>query len=185
VNGLVISVLAAFAVFAVADWVAVARGAHRVEYVCKPAATVTLIALALALPEVDDPAMRFWFVVALVASLAGDVFLMLDDRWFLAGLGAFLVGHLGYVVGLAGQIGSARGLAAGVVLVLLAVPALGVRIVRGARARDARMALPVAIYMAAISGMVVLAFASGMYGPSPARCCSTAPTPYSAWIASC
>ena len=43
--------------------------------------------------------MRAWFVVALVLSLAGDVFLLGDDRWFVPGLAAFLAGHLAYVIG--------------------------------------------------------------------------------------
>ena len=40
------------------------------------------------------------FVVALVFSLAGDVFLMLpdEDRWFAFGLGSFLLGHIAFVV---------------------------------------------------------------------------------------
>ena len=44
--------------------------------------------------------MRAWFVAALVLSLAGDVFLMLPKDLFVFGLGAFLLGHLAYIVGL-------------------------------------------------------------------------------------
>ncbi|MCD6285147.1 MAG: hypothetical protein J7M39_04450, partial [Anaerolineae bacterium] len=44
--------------------------------------------------------LALWFVVALVFSLAGDIFLMLpDEKWFVPGLLAFLVGHLCYIVG--------------------------------------------------------------------------------------
>lgn len=184
-NGVVLSVLLVFALFAVADWVAVARGAKALEHVCKPAAMLALIVLALVLPEVDDPVVQAWFVVALVASLTGDIFLMLDDRWFLAGLAAFLVGHLAYVIGLAGQVESGRGLVAGLVLVTVAVPAIGLRIVRGARRQDPRMAVPVAVYLTAISALVVLAFASGDVRRSRGHCCSTAPTPYWQWTGSC
>ena len=42
---------------------------------------------------------RAWFVAALVFSLAGDVLLMLPREQFVAGLSAFLVAHLCYIVG--------------------------------------------------------------------------------------
>jgi hypothetical protein len=44
--------------------------------------------------------MRTWFVVALALSLLGDVFLMLPVDLFVFGLGAFLLGHVAYTVGL-------------------------------------------------------------------------------------
>src|SRR5207248_1371173 len=113
------------ALFAVGNWYAILRqtrrgkrqrraavggdrsgatlGADRViEYVCKPAVMVALIGAALTIDPVND-AMRAWFVVALVFSLAGDVFLMLpEDRselFFVAGLGSFLIAHIAYVGG--------------------------------------------------------------------------------------
>ena len=58
-----------------------------------------LIACALAL-DPDDPAVRAWFVAALVLSLAGDVFLMLPQDLFVFGLGSFLLGHIAYIVGM-------------------------------------------------------------------------------------
>ena len=68
-------------------------------YVCKPATLVFLIAVALALDPVHGD-MRTWFVVALVLSLLGDIFLMLPSDRFVFGLGAFLLGHVAYTVGL-------------------------------------------------------------------------------------
>ena len=78
------------AILAAGDWVAVARGIVRLEYACKPGALAALIAVALTL----DPAhgdVRAWFVVALVLSLAGDLFLMLPSDRFVAGLASFLL----------------------------------------------------------------------------------------------
>ena len=61
---------------------------------------VLLIGVALEL-NVSSDLERGAFVVALVFSLIGDVFLMLPgERWFVFGLGSFLAGHLAYVVGL-------------------------------------------------------------------------------------
>ena len=95
------------AILAAGDWVAVARGIARLEYVCKPGALAALIGVALTLdPSHGD--VRAWFVVALALSLAGDVFLMLPSDRFVAGLAAFLLAHVAYVIGPpnAGQGGS-------------------------------------------------------------------------------
>src|SRR5664279_2323390 len=86
-------------VFAVGNWIAVATARKPLEYVCKPATLVFLIAVALALDPVHGD-MRVWFVAALVFSLLGDIFLMLPGDLFVFGLSAFLVGHLAYTVGL-------------------------------------------------------------------------------------
>ncbi len=80
-----------------ADWVAVARGSNKAEYVLKPLATVLFIAAAVALRS-GPPFVRWALTVAaLVASLGGDVFLMMLKDLFVAGLGSFLVAHGCYV----------------------------------------------------------------------------------------
>ena len=83
---------------AVANWIAVASEPERTAlvYVAKPATMVALIGVAIAL-DPFDPAVRAWFVAALVLCLAGDVFLMLPQDLFVAGLASFLLGHLCYV----------------------------------------------------------------------------------------
>ncbi|MGH2728548.1 MAG: lysoplasmalogenase family protein, partial [Actinomycetota bacterium] len=85
---------------AVADWIAVSPSvrSRRAEYVLKPATMIPLIAAATILdPERD--AQRALFLVALVLSLAGDVFLMLPRDLFVAGLGSFMLGHIAYIAG--------------------------------------------------------------------------------------
>lgn len=154
---------AAAAAFAVADWVAVARGSRPVEYVCKPATLVLLIGVALALDPADD-GQQAWFVAALVLSLAGDVFLMLPRDAFVAGLASFLVGHLAYIVGLrleeAG--GGLAALAAAAVVVAVVTAMVGGRILDALRASGQdKMHTPVAAYMAVISTMLVCAIATG------------------------
>src|SRR5262249_11951826 len=65
-------VVAALAIGA-CDWVAVARGAKRVEYVCNPLALILLIAAAVAYRRPPLPESRWAFTVAaLCLSLAGD-----------------------------------------------------------------------------------------------------------------
>jgi uncharacterized membrane protein YhhN len=155
--------LAAFAGFAVGDWVAVTRrpGARALEYVCKPAAMVALLLAAVALDPADG-AQRAWFVVALAWCLAGDVFLMLPSDRFVPGLASFLVGHLAYVVGLSLDphwSGARLVLGLGVVAVALAV--LGRRVVGAVAGHDRALVPPVVAYMAAISAMVASAVATG------------------------
>ena len=95
------TLLGVAAVAAVVDWVAVARGDRRSEYAAKPAVLVALAAAAAVIPagHTDLVDRRWWFVGALVCSLAGDVLLMLPRNLFVPGLAAFLVGHVLFIVG--------------------------------------------------------------------------------------
>lgn len=147
-------------VIAALDWLAKVIGSKPMEYVCKPLTMVALIGVALALDPTDAGA-RAAFVVALVFGMAGDVFLMLPDdkRWFVFGLGSFLVGHLAYVVGLVLLGLTPVALVAGVVFVVAAMAVIGRRIVGAVKAGDEpALAVPVSVYMGVISLMVACAF---------------------------
>jgi uncharacterized membrane protein YhhN len=148
-------------VLAVGDWVAVGTGNRRAEYLFKPATMLPLIAAALVLEPADDT-MRIFFVVALCLSLLGDVFLMLPDqnRFFVPGLGSFLVAHLAYIVGLLAGGVSGVALALGVLLVAVAIGAVAPRVVNGARSVDPRLGVPVLAYVIVISVMVACAIGS-------------------------
>jgi uncharacterized membrane protein YhhN len=148
------------ALAAVGDWVAVARAQKVLEYACKPVALAALVVAAAALHP-SDGSTRTWFVVALVFSLAGDVFLMLPRDLFVFGLASFLVGHLAYIGGFvahgldgAAVVGAAVGLV--VVSALLAR-----RIISAVAATDRQMVGPVVVYILAIATMVTCALASG------------------------
>ena len=144
-------------VAAVANWVAVARVDKRLEYLCKPLTMVALIGAALVL-DPDDAGVRAWFVVALVLSLAGDVFLMLPGNLFVPGLASFLVAHLAYMVGLAMAGVSPAGLGVGAVVVGAVATAVGRRVLGAVRRGDEPELLPpVAVYIVVISVMVVTA----------------------------
>ena len=108
-----------------------------------------------------DPAVRVWFVVALVFSLAGDV-LLLDDRRFVYGLAAFLCGHLAYTAGflVAPQWRWWSAALAAVAIVAL-VSTAGRRIVAGARAEEPKLGPPVVAYLTVISAMAITAAAAG------------------------
>jgi uncharacterized membrane protein YhhN len=155
------TLLVVAAVLAAGDWLAVARENKRLEYVCKPGALVALVGVALTL----DPAhgdVRAWFVVALVLSLAGDVFLMLPSDRFVAGLSAFLLAHVAYVIGLTRHGGSAGALFVAAIPVVLVAGLLGARFLRAARSTGhGELVGPLVAYMAVIAAMVTCALASG------------------------
>lgn len=68
------------------------------RYIFKPLAAIAFIWLALSL---DAPGSPFgsWMLAGLLFCLIGDVFLMFEsDRSFIAGLAAFLIGHLLYCI---------------------------------------------------------------------------------------
>ena len=67
-------------------------------WIVKPAATISIIVLAALRTGGGSPAVYKSFLIAgLVFSLAGDVFLIDPDRFFKAGLAAFLVAQLLYI----------------------------------------------------------------------------------------
>lgn len=87
---------------AVIDWIAVARADKRLEYIFKPATMAAVILAAwLALPTASNAWFARFLLFGFVFSLAGDIFLMPPNpRYFLFGLVAFLIGHLGYILAL-------------------------------------------------------------------------------------
>lgn len=153
---------ALFALVAAANWWSrIGDGRRRVELWSKPLALVALIAVAVTLDPADQ-LVRAWFVVALCCSLAGDVFLLFDDRYFVPGLVSFLLAHLAYTFGLV-AVGdwSSAGLLAGAVMMAALAVAVGVRIVLAAH-RQARVLGPaVTAYLVAISVMFCAAMATG------------------------
>jgi uncharacterized membrane protein YhhN len=152
-------VLALTAVAMAVDWVAVTRRARPVEYVAKPLATLGLVAAAVLLEPVESTA-RVLFVVALVLSLVGDVALMLParQRLFPVGLGAFLLAHLAYVPGLWLLGVSASGFMVGAVVVAVAVAVIGRQVVTAVRQTQPKLVVPVVVYLAVISAMVISAW---------------------------
>jgi uncharacterized membrane protein YhhN len=161
------------------DWLAVWRSDRRLELVAKPGVIVALlVAVAISPGPVDlgpgsapvaaasfPPLGWSLVLVALVASLVGDVLLIPPPR-FVAGIAAFLVAQLAYLARFAAEpIAPGDGLAptrlaVGLVLALAVAAVAGPPILRGAR-RDA-MGGPVTVYLLAILAMAVTATSSGI-----------------------
>jgi uncharacterized membrane protein YhhN len=153
--------LAVTAVLMVTDWVAVIAELKRLEYLAKPASMVGLAAVAITL-DVQSLDQQRWFLLALAFGAAGDVFLMLPRNLFLAGLTAFLLGHLAYLAGfLAAGIEPLR-IAIFAAVVLLPGTALVPGVVQGIIATGRRyLVAPVLVYSLTITIMVGSALASG------------------------
>jgi len=143
--------LIAAIVCAVTDWVAVAQQRRLLEYLAKPAALGALLLYAALGPHAS------WVLIAALAlSLLGDVYLMLPEELFPAGLLAFLLAHLAYIVDFDATL-KARSIWF-VVVVVASLP-LARRII--AAVPDLPLRVGVGVYMAAISLMVASAIASG------------------------
>lgn len=165
----------ACAVLVVAEW----RGLAHLQIAAKLVASAAFVAagaLAFELGRHGETGANHGqlghaIVTGLVLGAIGDACLLArGKRWFLAGLVAFLLGHLAYVAGIAmvepaerwwGDAGWLAAVPAGAGLAVLAVlwPRLG------------SLRLPVVAYVATISVMVIAAVAAarGAALPDPAR----------------
>ena len=83
---------------AVLDWYAVYKGWKKLEYFLKPLTMVFLFIFLLTSTGLQG--FTLWFGIGILFSLAGDIFLMLPKEQFIAGLVAFLLAHLAYIIGL-------------------------------------------------------------------------------------
>ena len=144
------------------DWLAVIRSRRRLEYIAKPAAMLALLAwLWIDSRGGVGNAPLLWFALGLVCSLAGDVLLLLPERFFLPGLVAFLLAHLAYIYGL-----NAGGIM-WLTETLLAIPMAIIggwlvwRIGGALRAKGrGKLLAPIVLYAVIISLMVVSALAT-------------------------
>jgi uncharacterized membrane protein YhhN len=130
---------------------------RRLEFIAKPAVMICL-SMWLYLSTGWQGA-ALWFGLGALLSLAGDVFLLWLDRFFVFGLAAFLLGHLAYLVGFNTPLPPVSTWS---ILLGLIIGLSGVRIMRriltGVHASgQSRMAVPVAIYGAVITLMLLSA----------------------------
>ncbi len=153
-----------FLLIAVLDWTAVQRGWKRVEYFAKPAAMLVLAGLLVFAGGFRNLPLTC-FTVGILFSLAGDIFLMINLtrfglRWFILGLGAFLLAHAAYIVGLNVPLPDVSPLWSMGLALLLALTASRLlrRIITGVRQKGLkRLALPVAVYGLVITLMLLSA----------------------------
>jgi uncharacterized membrane protein YhhN len=85
------------ACIAIVDWIAVARQNRTLEIVAKPATLLALCVWFGSYPAARSSTVGVLFLLGLVFSLLGDIFLLFPGVHFLKGLIAFLLAHLLYI----------------------------------------------------------------------------------------
>lgn len=182
--------LAAAGVLAAVDWVAVGEGARPLERIAKPLVLLALIGAAGTRPASD---VRGWVIVALCLGVLGDIALAFerqpalvvagsgppprtprlaltdagrsDGRLFMAGLGAFLLGHLAYVAAILAYGIDRLSVGFGLLLVLIALLSFGYRIIAGAHTFGGlAMTGGVTLYIVALGSAVVLGVGTAHLG---------------------
>ena len=144
-------------VIAFIDWVAVVKQWKAVEYFAKPG--VTLALLAWLWNAGGWQSHLIWFVTGLAFSLAGDILLVLPREQLIAGLGAFLLAQIAYIVGL-NQTPPPINLVSITIALLVWLTALRVYrlIAAGLAASDLHtLKMPVLAYVVTISLMLISA----------------------------
>ena len=150
--------LIAALVFAALEALALWKKWTRLEYLTKPAVMIILFLWLWTSTGLSGA--PFWFGLGILLSLTGDVLLMISlDRLFMAGLVAFLLAHVAYLVGF--NIPVPEISAWGFILAVI-VGLGGMRITRRILSQLAangqgRMRLPIIIYSAVISLMLLSA----------------------------
>lgn len=152
-------------VVALADWVVVDRRLFRLEYVLKPLTLMLLIAAAVS---ADLGVAKPWVLAALVFGLLGDIGLLISadgepDPPFIAGLAAFLVGHVCYIIGFLRAGAHGLDLLAGL-LVVVGIAGLSLpQVLRGAmRIAGRPFTIVVGAYSVVLGAMTVLAVGTGI-----------------------
>lgn len=154
------SIVAAIA--AASNWWSRWRDDARLELLSKPTATIAIGALAVLVADDVPTGALVAAIVGFACCLAGDIALLHAVDRFVVGLASFLLGHVAFVVMfvLLGLDEWAFGLIAlvGVAAIALLV---GRPIIAGARSSDPALAVPVQAYLAVISSMAVVGWATG------------------------
>ena len=144
-------------VVAIIEWVAVAKQWKSLEYAAVPGVTLALLAWLYSVSGWRGHLV--WFAIGLALSLAGDVLLVLPKEQLIAGLVAFLLVQVAYLVGL-NDTPPPVNLASIAIAVLVGATAL--RIYRGIAAGlvasgHHSLKMPVLAYVSAISLMLISA----------------------------
>jgi len=128
---------------------------HRSFYLLKPLTTLLILALA-ALTKAHTPAeYRLWVMLALLFCAVGDICLMFKgERWFLAGLLNFLIGHALFIAAFVQGLTQFSLPWWSLMWAAFALPVAFVVL-----PRTATLKIPVLVYMSVIGAMVLAAFA--------------------------
>jgi uncharacterized membrane protein YhhN len=142
---------------AMVNWVAVEKNWKILIYITKPATMLALIAWMVFEVKVSGPLVLF--ALGLFFGMVGDICLMLPREQFIAGLVAFLLGHVCYIIGFNFEAPPITIVTIAMVVVVALVALLIIRPVRAGLLAKGQKALlqPVEIYAGVISLMLLSA----------------------------
>jgi uncharacterized membrane protein YhhN len=80
------------------DWFAILFHWQMIKPYAKALSLVILILWTLFVLDFNFTPLVILLFLAQLFGLAGDIFLLFSDRWFVSGLGAFLLGHICYLI---------------------------------------------------------------------------------------
>lgn len=129
------------------------KGPLALYRLAKPGTMALIILVALVRPDALPP-YKIFILAGLLASSAGDVFLLLHRKWFPAGLGCFLLAHGFYALAFKPAPGQAA--SGGTLLPFLV---FGLLMFRTLAPNLGKLKLPVLVYIAAITVMAWFAAA--------------------------
>jgi uncharacterized membrane protein YhhN len=143
--------------FAALESLALFKQIRPLEFIAKPAVLAVLFIYLWTSTGLAGAA--FWFGLGILFSLAGDIFLLSLDRFFILGLVSFLLGHIFYIIGFNLPPSPFTAWAA-VIAIMIGLG--GARVIRRilsaiAEKGQPRLRLPVGIYSAVISVMLLSA----------------------------
>lgn len=136
-------------------------------YLCKPLATLLLIVIAFYHWARQNSTYSQWIVIGLVCSLIGDVLLIWPNQYFIAGLVAFLLTHVAYLVALTRH---CKFPASSLIWLAYFVAASGFFLILSP-ALPAALQIPVAVYALLLSTMAAQAMSRLLlFRSGPAMC---------------
>ena len=147
-------------IIAVVDWFAVAKNWKKLEYFAKPGVIILLIVWLLINDGYQSP--TIYFLSGLLFSLVGDIFLMMPDEKFTAGLVSFLLAHLAYIRGFTIF---GINLSSGLILISAVIGSLGFVILKKLLnslnlQNQGNLRLPIIVYAIIICFMLISAFST-------------------------
>lgn len=136
------------------------------RWLAKPAASLGFIAVAISEGALNDGAFGALILVALIFCALGDVLLIpRGDRFFLAGMGAFALGHGVFIAAFLANAPQIKPL---VFIAAFVMSVIAFFVLRTLWGKLGPMKAPVAAYVAVITAMVGTSFAaSPAAGPAP------------------
>lgn len=145
---------------AATNWYAVAFKKKWLEYITKPSTLIALVFWFVWTTGFHQ--LTVWFILGLLLSLAGDIFLMLPGEQFIAGLLSFLLAHVSYSIGFL-ALQPAINLTAIVLAIVIAITAVQItrRAIGGLNTSGAtQLKIPILVYSTVISFMLFTALAT-------------------------